>query len=61
LRGIARVAYRRFGKALDSGVELRISGRQHLSSCPSNDPSNINSGILVVSEDILPRLSVVKK
>jgi hypothetical protein len=46
--------------APDSRVELRISGRQHVSSCPRNDPSDINIGILVVSEDILPRLSTVK-
>jgi hypothetical protein len=36
--------------APDSRVELRISGRQPVSSCPSIDPSNINIGILVVSE-----------
>jgi hypothetical protein len=32
--------------APDSRVELRISGRQHVSSCPSNNPSDINIGIL---------------
>jgi hypothetical protein len=47
--------------APDSRVELRISGRQPVSSCPNIDPSNINIGILVVSEDILFGLLTVKK
>ena len=61
MHGIARVTYRRFDMAPDSRVELRISGRQHMSSCLSNDLSSINSGILVVSEDILLTLSIAKK
>jgi hypothetical protein len=62
LRGVARVAYKRFGMAPDSWVKLRTLGRQHVSGCPSNDPSNDkNSGVLVLTEDILPKLTIVRK
>jgi hypothetical protein len=42
--------------ASDSWVELRILGRQHVSGCPSNDPSNDKGcGVSIVTEDILPK------